>query len=267
MKTFDITPHLAFFDEYVRRFRGNSDEDRENVDLKRDHSLRVLDEARMITASLSGDGNMTAELMHLVHLAALYHDLGRFPQYARWRTFDDSVSENHGRLGLKALREEGVIADLPEAQRKLVQTVVCLHNRRFMPRGLPVDVDTALRVVRDADKLDIIRVVLSYFSPDAHENSVVTLGLVDDPASYTPVLLERLASHKQAKYTEMQYFNDFRLMLMSWTYDLNFAASKMAVLERGFFDALAQGLPDKPELRDAVRRVRRDLEARPACSA
>jgi hypothetical protein len=44
---------------------------------------------------------------------ALLHDVGRFPQYRRWRTFRDSESDNHARLSLEVIRHEAVLEHLP----------------------------------------------------------------------------------------------------------------------------------------------------------
>ncbi|NJB67352.1 hypothetical protein GGQ74_000992 [Desulfobaculum xiamenense] len=257
MTSSELASHLAFFAAYVDRFHNGDDADRANVDLKREHSLRVLDEARMITDSLGSD--VGGGLVDLVHLAALYHDLGRFPQYERWRTFDDSVSANHGLLGLRALRESAALSQLPARARRVVQAAVALHNRRFVPPHLPRDIALALGVVRDADKLDIMRVMLAHLEPGAPANAVVTLGLADVPDAYTPDVLDQLARRRLASYSQMRYFNDFRLMLLSWVYDLNFAASRRAFVERGHLDALAVGLPDAPAVRGAVEQVRADL--------
>lgn len=255
-----LEAHLGFFSAYVDRFMPEAAEDRANIELKRHHSLRVLDEARMITASLRGEAGISGEMEDLVHLAALYHDLGRFPQYRQYGTFNDAASVNHGFWGLRALRESGVIRHLPVRSRKVVQVAVTLHNRRFIPQNMPKDYDVALRVVRDADKLDIMNVMIEYLgSKELSENSVVTLGLRDEPEAYTPALLTQLLAHEQARYSDMQYFNDFRLMLMSWTYDLNYAASRSAVLSRGYFDALEGALPPVPELRAVSAQVRADL--------
>lgn len=40
-------------------------------------------------------------------MIGLFHDVGRFYQFTVYRTFNDALSENHAKLGLK------VIKDLP----------------------------------------------------------------------------------------------------------------------------------------------------------
>lgn len=255
-------------DEHKRRLAAFAAEHRalvvqgpENVDLKLDHSLRVFEEAVAVAASLVPDLAPGSELERAVHLAALYHDMGRFPQYLRWGTFNDRKSEDHGRLGVRAIRKAGVLDGQPERVRKVALSAVILHNRRSLPPHLPPDVDLAARVVRDADKLDIYPVMLAHLEPGGPDNGVVTLGLERDPEAYTPEILEQVQGRDLCEYALMRYQNDFKLLVLSWVYDLNFPATRRAVAERGYVERLAAALPDSPVFRELGARVRADLLA------
>ena len=58
----------------------------------------------------------------LAKTAALFHDIGRFPQWKHYSTFVDSVSEDHALLGLEVLsRHKGFEADLPQNKERLIQ--------------------------------------------------------------------------------------------------------------------------------------------------
>ena len=46
--------------------------------------------------------------------------------------------------------------------------------------------------------------------------------------------------------------NDFKLLLISWAFDLNFKASFRMIRKQGYLQALAATLPDMPETRRAV---------------
>ena len=132
-----------------------------NVQLKIDHTMRVLEFARQI----AGPKGRAAGLRELAELAALFHDVGRFPQYARYRTFHDQMSVNHAYQGVVTLKQHRVLEDLPAAGRRLVLGAVALHNRRSLPRGLPRELKDITQMVRDADKLDIFQVMLAHFNP------------------------------------------------------------------------------------------------------
>ena len=223
-------------------------QDRANMALKLDHCLRVYQEAEALVL----EEGLQPWTTRIALQAALFHDVGRFPQYAAYKTFDDRKSVDHGRLGVRVLKQHGLLKSLDERERKAVCVAVILHNKRFLPPGLPDWAAAPARVVRDADKLDIFLVMLEHFRPDARNNPVVTLGLRDEPDVCTNTLVEQVLAGKLGDYAEMRTLNDFRLLLCSWVYDLNFPASKRAVRQRGYIDELLADLPDTPQIR-AVR--------------
>lgn len=223
-------------------------QDRANMALKLDHCLRVFQEAETITTREALPLNATRRSLW----AALFHDVGRFPQYAVYKTFDDRKSTDHGRLGVRTLKRRCLLKPLDELDRKAVLTAVTLHNKRFLPPSLPDWAAVPVRVVRDADKLDIFQVVLNHLRPGSRTNPVVTMGLRDEPGVCTDALVQQILAGKLGDYARMRTLNDFRLLLCSWAYDLNFPASRQAVQDRGYLNELLDELPDLP----IIRRVR-----------
>lgn len=220
------------------------EQDRANMALKLDHCLRVFQEAETITIREGLPPNATRRALW----AALFHDVGRFPQYATHKTFDDRKSTDHGSLGVRALKRRDLLAALNGQDRKAVLAAVILHNKRFLPPDLPDWAAVPAQVVRDADKLDIFRVMLEHLRPGSRNNPVVTLGLHDEPAVCTDALVEQILAGKLGDYARMRTLNDFRLLLCSWAYDLNFSASRQTVHERGYLNELLDELPDLPKI-------------------
>lgn len=239
---------------YARLFYPPDAQGQSNMALKLDHCLRVFQEAEAIVVGERLDSAQVALW------AALFHDVGRFLQYARFGTFDDRKSVDHGRLGVRVLKERGFLQPLQPSREKAVLAAIILHNRRFLPKHLPSQIAIPAKVVRDADKLDIFMVVLAHLRPNARPNNVVTLGLRDDPTAYSEAMVSQVLSGQLADYAKMVWTNDFRLLLCSWIYDLNFATSKRAVLQRGFVDELLSSLPDTPDIRQVAEKVRADLK-------
>jgi putative nucleotidyltransferase with HDIG domain len=244
-----------WFREYAQEFLVGSEFDMANVQLKIDHTMRVLEIARQITGS-------QGQNVCLAELAALFHDVGRFPQYARYRTFHDQMSVNHAYQGVMTLKEHRVLADLPEATRRLVLGTVALHNRRSLPQGLAQEFKDLVKIVRDADKLDIFQVMLTHFKPGAKHNKVVNLELKPHLDNYTPELLARVRQGQMVNYQDMVWVNDFKLLLCSWIYDLNYGVSREIARERGYLEELLGYLPQSPELVRLGRQLRKDLAAR-----
>ena len=158
----DLTAIRAWFDAYTGAFLQNevshpdTDDVNEVLSLKRQHSFGVWSAMRFITReeSMSERDRLIAEA------ASLLHDVGRFPQYASHRTFMDSMSVNHGELGADVLLREGALSFLPAKERELIIAAVRHQNAYRVP-----DVDDRrrerfLRLIRDADKINIWRVML-----------------------------------------------------------------------------------------------------------
>lgn len=147
-----------WFDSYVQAFCDTDPDGLRNIRLKVEHTRRVCGIMELLAA---GEG-LAPEEARIAAAVALLHDVGRFPQYRRWRTFRDSDSDNHARLSVEVMREERLLEGLPQAEALLIEEAVRFHNLLELPRGSESDTLFA-RLIRDADKLDIWRVFLEFF--------------------------------------------------------------------------------------------------------
>jgi len=225
--------------------------------LKLDHSLRVFQEAQTLVKA----ENIPAPLARTALFGALFHDIGRFAQYMRYQTFNDRESVNHARLGVSTLKRLGFLDHLEGNVRKVVLSAVILHNRRFLPPHLPEQTAVPARLVRDADKLDIFMVMIRHLQPGAEVNPVVTLGLRDEPDRYSEDLLDQILAGELGDYNRMGTLNDFRLLLCSWVFDLNFATARQAMHQRGYLQTLLRDLPDTPRIRQFGQKIQQAANA------
>lgn len=249
------------FRRFALSHRRGSDEDLYNIDVKIEHTFQVLDEAQVLTEDLERAGTLDPDLAFQARAAALLHDIGRFPQYARWKTFRDAQSANHARLGAGVLARERLLAHLPPASRRTILGAVFLHNVRFVPQGLPPALDFCTRVVRDCDKLDIFRVMLAHFEPGTPHNPVVVMGARPDTEGYAQTLVDQIRARRIGGYEHMVNVNDFKLVLVSWVYDLNFAHSRRTLAGRGQVRRLFELLPQDGVMGGLREQVLADLEA------
>ncbi|MCF8104131.1 MAG: HD domain-containing protein [Desulfohalobiaceae bacterium] len=250
-----IAGSIQKFEEYVTRFARETAPEQKNIDLKKDHTLRVLEEARRIIVFLG----LAQDQACPVELAALYHDLGRFLQFAMYRTFQDRLSINHGLLGYRELKKTDWLNNLSGPDKKRILLTVLMHNRAEMARGLPIRLDTMLRIVRDADKLDVVSVLMAHLTPGAQYNPVVTLGLADEPERFSKPALQQVESRRMVRYEQMKRLNDFKLLLLSWIYDLNFAWTRQEFLRREYVQQIMQTLPQSKEMRTLEQQLLADL--------
>lgn len=263
MTLHDITAHKDRFTAYYRTFANRFPPESEHVEhlhLKWEHSLKVLDNAEGILSAPGLPAAFTPELIRAAQLAALYHDVARFEQYVAYHTFRDAESANHGAWGAKILKRESVfLAGESRRVAALVRAAVSMHNRFAIPHGVPQDFRLVTQVVRDADKIDILRVISGYAQPGGKRSQVVTWKLIDAPDKWTPSLYESVMAGRLGISIHMRYINDFRLLTCSWVYDLNFPASRLLMREQGYMDEMLAGLPPGGDMDKVRTRIAAEL--------
>ena len=251
MQASDLQQLQQWFNRYVATFEDLDPEGLRNIHLKQEHTLRVV---ACMESLASGEGLSETDTL-LACAVALLHDVGRFPQYRRWRTFRDSDSDNHARLSLEVIRSEKLLQHLSDQERLLIEEAVRFHNLLELPDQFASPTELFIRLIRDADKLDIWRVFLEYYQlPEDKRASAVGLGFPDLP-EVTPACLAALANGQIVKLDQAKVLNDFKLLQISWVYDLNFATTKRLLLEREYLPKLAATLPDTTSVCQAVERA------------
>jgi HD domain len=228
-----------WFEKYVQTYNDIDGEGFRNILLKVEHTRKVCEVMELLA---TGEG-LTPDEARIAAAVALLHDVGRFPQFRRWRTFRDSDSDNHARLGIEVIREQGILKELPATERLLIEEAVRFHNLLALPLRFASPTTLFIRLIRDADKLDIWRVFLDYFrQPEDLRPSAVTLGFPDLP-EVTPACVVELAAGRVIRLEDVRVLNDFKLLQISWVYDLNFRSAYSLLQRRGHIPALAATIP------------------------
>ena len=252
MDQHELNDLKRWFTDYCRSFYSSAYEDQRNITLKEEHTRNVSGNIVQIAQSLSLDDAR----IRLAEAIALYHDIGRFPQYRKFKTFKDSVSVNHGALGAKVLVENKVLQRLPKHEQDIIVRTVALHNAYSIPGRLDRNMLLFLKLVRDADKLDIWRVAIEYYGQaEVGRASAVGLGLPDVPG-YSPEVLTALKNEQMVQISTLKTLNDFKLLQLAWIYDLNFASSLRILESRQYIDGIAATLPRTGEISEALATLR-----------
>jgi len=248
MQSSDLDTFKAWFTGYSQTFHTDDAEDNKNIDLKVRHTSLVRENAVLIAGEEHpGDNNVL-----IAETAALFHDVGRFAQYATYKTFRDNISVNHGRLGAEILREKEVLASVALHEQELIINTVQFHNAFQVPSFEDQQNVLFLQLIRDADKLDIWRIFAEYYeSPEYDQASAVGLGLPDRP-DYSQKVLSCLHKEILASLSDLKTLNDFKLMQLSWVYDLSFRHSFRLLAERNLIREIASTLPQTEEIAGAL---------------
>lgn len=256
----EMQPFEEGFLRYAAGFLGGEDDYAHRVKL--DHSLRVYAEARGLVLAHAADLERAGLSARAALLAALFHDVGRFEQYERWKTFNDRSSANHARLSVRCCLREGFLAGLEPSERRLVMGAIMLHNRRFLRRSAHTPLGLLARLLRDADKLDICPLMIDYFSTEGEKPAFIRLDAIEHPENYTPHVLDCLRQGRMASYEHLRWSNDMKLLILSWVYDVNLAATARVFLDRDYVGRMAALLPRVREIDEVVDSLRAELERR-----
>jgi len=241
---------LAFFNkwfiDYSSSFYSPDKKEQGFIALKIKHTFEVCKNVSEITGgeSFKGEKKLVAET------AGLFHDLGRFQQYARYKTFRDSISVNHGRLGAEILSGEGILQRLNEDEQALIINTVKFHNAASLPVRQSAEQTALLKLIRDADKLDIWRVFLEFYeSGDQEKVSEAGPGL-PDTEEYSAEVISDIFEKRTVNLASLRTLNDFKLMQLSWVFDLNFKTSFGLLLRREYIGRIFSCLPQTEIIRE-----------------
>ena len=114
------------FERYVDSFAVAGDGIHPLLQLKAEHSRRVADEARMLSADLG----WSASERNVAEALGLLHDIGRFSQFLEYRTFSDSASVDHGEYGWTMTGRTAWLSGLPIKERESILNGIRYHNWR-----------------------------------------------------------------------------------------------------------------------------------------
>jgi hypothetical protein len=245
MRQVDLEYFKRWFKEYVARFYKLPDDGIHPILMKEQHTERTCKEILL----LGRKSGLNDEDLLLAETAALFHDIGRFPQWKRYATFIDSVSEDHALLGLDVVSRYKILARIPPEERKLICEAIRHHNLRELPMNLSQQQYLFSGLLRDADKLDIWGLVISEL--EGRGNLVETLdGYIPMSSSFSRDIVTELMEGKVQDFSSVRNRNDMILLRLGWVFDLNFAMSCRLVLERNYVERLCVHLPVRSEIQE-----------------
>jgi hypothetical protein len=239
-----LSKFKLWFDRFVGGFYGHDEYVNANIKLKEDHSRRVCTEMLYLADELKLDENHRL----LAETTGLFHDVGRFPQFARFRTYSDPRSVNHCALAIEVLKEEKIFSTLTAEEKETVETAILYHGAKELPANLTGDALMLSKMIRDADKLDIYNVMIKSFIRQRNEPEKFKLEVeFPDTPGYTQEVLDAVMEGQLVDYKRLKCLNDMKLCVLGWVYDVNFPAALKRILQCGYIDLIFRFLPDTPE--------------------
>lgn len=243
----------SFFIKYASAFRKEDPVYNQHIQLKQNHTAGVVREISALSVALGLNSEETA----FAEVIAWLHDIGRFEQFDTYATFADAESENHAEIALRVIEKNNLLLEFSESQIQIIERTIVNHNVKKIPDGEPDLVDFYSRLLRDADKLDIWRVMLKTNIFHTIKNEIL-------PDSYQvpKKLLSYFERHQIIPLNEVDSFYDSILFRLSWVFDLNFIATIGQFEERELTRKFLDKLPSSKELSDIEKWIGLYIEIR-----
>ncbi len=247
-----ITISTNWFNNYCNLFTKLTESQQLNFAIKREHSLRVADIALLLADKLE----WTDEEKQIAFLIGLLHDIGRFSQVVEFDTFSDDKSIDHAENAVKILKEGNLFEVLNFENKELVFAAILNHNKFKISDGLTGQELIHAKLIRDADKMDIFKVLTEYYlKRNGKLNHTLTWelpkGTVVSPSVAKEVLAGKMVSKKNVA-SEI----DVKIMQLSWVYDLNFRTTFEYLAKHRYLESVYNSLPKNDLVIEIYRKIK-----------
>ena len=184
--------------------------------------------------------------------------MGRFYQYQTYKTFNDAQSEDHAELAFKVIDNLDFFHELRAEDYDVLHFAIQNHNKKLIAPTDDARKEIFAKLIRDADKLDIYRVLQPYF---AQENADKLPNFITGRSpEISPDFLEKFVRGEQVDYREIRTNGDRKLVRLMWVYNIYFKWTMKKILERGYIDEIVKNLPMNERVAEGVRRLKNYVE-------
>ncbi len=253
----DKTPNMNKIDkEAVKQafasYTAQYNSEDQKIKLKIDHTYRVADLCEKIAATVPGTNGK------LAWLSGILHDVGRFEQVRRYNTFADAKSVDHAQFGADLLFVEGLIDSFglyDESYKSLLETVIRNHNRLRIEEGLNDEYKAYCRILRDADKIDILRVNVETPLEDIYNVSSDELKRAAVTEEVKQGFREKHAIPRYVRKTPV----DLLVSHISMVFELEYPLSWEIVWKQGYLNDMLQFESENEETQKWFEFMRKEL--------
>lgn len=197
------------------------------VELKIDHTYRVAD----LCERIAQEEMLPEQDVRLAWLLGMLHDVGRFEQLRQYGTFMDAESVNHAELGADILFREGKIRDYvtDEGEDIFIEMAVRVHNAYRLPESLNGRSKKLCDILRDADKIDILKVNAEIPAEEIYGVATEILKHSEVSEEVVKSFYEHRAVLGKLKKTAIDYV----VGIASLAYELVFPVSRRIAADQG----------------------------------
>ena len=216
--------------EAFKEYTDQYDPEDEKIHLKILHTGKVA----MISEQIATSIGLSENDVDLAWTIGMLHDIGRFEQVRRFGTFMDKLSVNHAEFGADILFSDGLIANfgsegMTEEELSLIETSIRQHNRYRIDEGLTGRQKMFCNIIRDADKVDIIRV-----NVESTPEAIYGVTAEDlETSSITPAVMENFRQEICVSRDLRKTPADFLVGHVSFVFELVYPESVRIAVQQG----------------------------------
>ena len=244
-----------WMNDYMKSFYSDDEEVQQGILIKENHTGYVTTNSIELANYLQ----LNQHDSQLAEIIGLFHDVGRFRQYSLYKSFNDSETEDHADLGIKVIDELNFFDELSDVDNDLVHFAIKNHNKRFVEPTNDERKSLFTKIIRDADKLDIYRVLEPFLDPkniDKMPNYIKGKDRMEISADF----VKNFIAGNQADYTKIETMGDRKIVRLMWIYDINFAWTMKKIVERGYIEKIINALPPTEGIEIGIKRLREHIE-------
>lgn len=242
------------FEEFFQSLIIDSPENQQQFEEIRAHSLRVADNSLQLANVLL----QTEDEKRITIINALFHDVGKASLYSK-NMEPLVIQREHGVVSAKLIQHMEFFQGLPAEVQLIVLKSVENHNLIKLPK---LDNDPQMlyaKLLRDADKLDVFDSSHRYFKERYGVRPVVTMEL-NNSIEISEKILKNIWAGKPGAHEDMKSMNDYKLLLISLVFDLNFKYTFRVMSEKQYIQKIYETLPKRDQIIDVYRQIKLFVE-------
>lgn len=242
------------FSEYIIPFRSapyDADPKIENTIL---HTEKVVENILILADSLE----LSENEKYVAEIAAQFHDIGRL-----WLLLpenSESKITDHAEAGIEYLKTNPIFEQLDESTQNIIIQVIKNHNKPELPKKEGEAFLFYVKLLRDADKLDLWRATTEYIARKGGKpNMIAELDLSMKPI-VNPTVSKIIIEGGIPNKSDILTFNDFLIFQMSWIFDLHFKKSFQILNQKQYIRHIYDSLPKNDNVIEIYRMIRIHIE-------
>ncbi len=237
---------MNYFDEYLKKYDMNVEE----INYKYHHSYRVMDNMELIAKGLE----LKEKDIELAKCIGILHDIGRFEQFSKYHTFKD-IQIDHGDYGVEVIKQNNILEhfNINKEDYNIVYTAIKNHNKYSIEKGLTQRELLFSKMIRDADKLDIIYV---FGEPQIRD------FVHEDDSEISEQIKRDFYKNKILKYSNIKTHSDRIPTYLAYIYDINYNITLKAIKEKQYIEKIYNSLKNKEKYTEYFEYIKEYMKKR-----